>query len=379
MATTIKEKRPASASATTDSIAIDNVATKTTLVGLDLGTNRSCLIASDLDSKKVTSKHLIPTVVGYAKEGLLDGILPDDSPIHFGDSALKYRLHLQMKRPLAAGVIEDKSAARDFALHLRELIAQDEKAETRAVIGVPARADMPAREAVRDAVTGVFDKVILIPEPFLAALGFRDETQLANSDYVDPVVNSLFIDIGGGSTDLCVIQGYYPQADDQISIPFAGDAIDAIIAAEIEQVYPDNGLSMDRIRALKELHSYVGSAAKPITVDVNIGGKLRKIEVGEAIHTACNTLLEKIFTAVKTLIAKAEADSIPGLLQNIIITGGGSGITHLAEALEGKLLAEGYDAPRVNVAGDNYKEFVARGALKAARHARERQWQNLIG
>lgn len=376
MATSTIQKNTAGTSAVTQS---ETVATKTTLIGLDLGTNRSCLITSDLATNKKTTQCLIPTIVGYAKEGLLDGILPGDSPIHFGESAQKHRLHLKIVRPLAAGVVDDKSAARDFALHLRKLITPDEHTETRAVIGVPARADMIARENVRDAVTGVFDKVILIPEPFLAALGFRDEKRLGDTDYVDPVVNSLFIDIGGGSTDLCVIQGYYPQADDQISIPFAGDAIDQMIATEIEHVYPNNGLTMDKIRSLKEEHSYIGESAKAITVDVNIGGKLRTIEIGEALFNACNTLLEKIFIEVKALIAKAETDSIPGLLQNIIITGGGSGVSNLAETLEKMLLAEGFDAPSVTVAGDNYKEYVARGALKAARHARDRQWQKLIG
>ncbi|MFW6354753.1 MAG: rod shape-determining protein, partial [Verrucomicrobiota bacterium] len=322
---------------------------------------------------------LVPTVVGYAKEGILDGILPDDSPIHFGQVAQRYRLHLRMVRPLSAGVIRDKAAARDFALHLRELISEHHEGETRAVIGVPARADMTARENVRDALTGVFDKVILIPEPFLAALGYRDESQLGAADYVDPVVNSLFIDIGGGSTDLCVVQGYYPQADDQISIPFAGDAIDEMIAAELQQVYPDNGLSPDKIRKLKEQHSYVGTDLRQLTVDANIGGKLRKLDIGEPVGNACNALLDRIFSAVKALIAKAETDSIPDLLQNIIVTGGGAGIDQLGEQLEQRLVAEGFDAPKVRVVGDDYKEYVARGALKAARHARERQWQKLIG
>jgi len=376
---TSTQKKNAEASATTETQSPNAVRSSTLLIGLDWGTNRTCVLSSPEGAKKNTFSKLIPTIVGYAKEGILDGILPDDSPVHFGEIAQRYRLHLKMVRPLSAGVIRDKAAARDFALHLRELLTESHQGETRAVIGVPARADMTARENVRDAVTGVFDKVILIPEPFLAALGYRDENKLGSDDYVDPVVNSLFIDIGGGSTDLCVIQGYYPQSDDQVSIPFAGDAIDEMIANELQQVYPDNGLSQDKIRAFKEVHSYVGEANRQISVDVNIGGKLRKLEIGEAVGTACNTLVDKIFNAVKALIAKAEPDSIPDLLQNIIVTGGGAGIENLATELEKRLVAEGFDAPRVRIVGDDYKEYVARGALKAAQHARERQWQKLIG
>jgi len=32
----------------------------------------------------------------------------------------------------------------------------------------------------------------------------------------------------------------------------------------------------------------------------------------------------------------------------------------------------------VRVVGENYKQYVARGALKAARQAKESQWQQLI-
>lgn len=355
-----------------------NRPTSALLVGLDWGTNRSCLLASWQDQTESAVNELIPTLVGYAKEGVLEGILPDDSPIHFGKVAQKYRLHLKTVRPLFAGVIQDKNAARDFALHLREKIADLSCEESRAVIGVPARADHAARENVREAVTGVFDKVILIPEPFLAALGYRDEKQLGSDEYVDPVANSLFIDIGGGSTDLCVIQGYYPQAEDQISIPFAGDAIDALFATELERVYPNNGLSVDRLRAIKEEHAYVGDAVKEITIEVNVAGKKRKLEIGAALATACNRLLDQIHEAVKELIVKADSDSIPQLMQNIILTGGGAGTKNLAAELERRLKNEGFDGPSVQVVGDNYKEYVARGALKAARRAQERQWQKLI-
>src|SRR5690606_13758007 len=96
--------------------------TNALLVGLDWGTNRSCLLACREDSTETAVSRLIPTVVGYARDGILEGILPDDSPIHFGEVVQKYRLHLRTVRPLVAGVIRDKTAARDFALHLRELI-----------------------------------------------------------------------------------------------------------------------------------------------------------------------------------------------------------------------------------------------------------------
>ena len=197
----------------------------------------------------------IPTVVGFVPENVLEGVIPNNATTLFGRQALKYRHHLNVVRPLKGGVIHDLPAATLFAQHLRSLLPSD-CTEVRAVIGVPASSDVAARENVRTAVQGVFDKVIFVPEPFLAALGYRDESRLSDADYKDPVLNSLYIDIGAGSTDVCLVQGHYPTVDDQLSAPFAGDAVDQIILDSVLATYPDSGLTLSRIREIKEKHSY---------------------------------------------------------------------------------------------------------------------------
>jgi rod shape-determining protein MreB len=80
----------------------------------------------------------------------------------------------------------------------------------------------------------------------------------------------------------------------------------------------------------------------------------------------------------RNLIARANPDTVAELLQNIIVTGGGSLIKGFGPALQAKLAAEGFAAPKVTILGENYKVYVAKGALKAARHAKERQWQTLL-
>ena len=297
----------------------------------------------------------------------------------FGEQALKHRLHLRLVQPMINGVINDLSASRDFAKHLRSLIEPPAGAELRAVIGLPANAERAARENLRQAVAGVFDRVILIPEPFLAALGYRDDSRLSTPDYVDPVQNSLFVNIGGGTTDVCMIQGYYPTADDQVSEAFAGDKVNVMLNEAIRKTYPDSVLSHHKIREIKEQHSYVGKLDKPIFVSVVVGGKMRRLDVGEQIGEACTELLNRILELVKTQIARASSDSVSELLQNIILTGGGSRIRCLDTELQRLLTEEGYEQPRVKVVGERYKEFVAVGALKAARQAKETQWQQLIG
>ncbi len=111
---------------------------------------------------------------------------------------------------------------------------------------------------------------------------------------------------------------------------------------------------------------------------VLIGGKSHTLDLGETIGRACNRLLEKIYPAVTALIARASSESVAQLLQNIVITGGGSRIRGLDTVLQQKLTEDGFESPKVRLAGPDYKRFVAIGALKAARSAREDQWQHLL-
>jgi rod shape-determining protein MreB len=175
------------------------------------------------------------------------------------------------------------------------------------------------------------------------------------------------------------VQGYFPTSEDQLSIPFAGDAIDEILHEELNRVYPNNGLSRHKVREIKEAHAYVGASRKPLEVKVIMGGKAHTIELGDTIARACNALIDRIYPTITTLISRASSDSVVALLQNIIITGGGSQIRGIDAVLQKKLMDDGYEAPKVKLVGNDYKRYVAIGALKAARAARENQWQVLLG
>lgn len=353
--------------------------TKTVLAGFDFGTNKSCILAGSAGHSDITVSKVVPTVVGYVKDGIVDGIVAGNRSILFGDDALQNALHVRLIAPMEHGVVVNHDAARDFLKQIRSLADPSGNAEIRAVIGVPANATEPSREDMRRCAFGIFDRILLIPEPFLAALGYRDDSRLGQPHYIDPVVNSLFIDIGGGTSDLCLVQGYFPGPDDQISIPFAGDAIDHLLQEDLNRIYPNNGLSHLKVRELKENHGYVGPSRKPLDVKVIIGGKAHTLELGDVLARAGNALIDKIYPALTALIQRASSDSVVTLLQNIIITGGGSQIKGIDTLLQRKLVDDGFEAPRVRVAGQDYKRYVALGALKAARAARENQWQVLLG
>jgi rod shape-determining protein MreB len=350
------------------------------LVGLDWGTNTSCLMAKPQGSEPVRVREQVPTVVGYVPENVIEGVIPNNASILYGRDALKYKLHVQVVRPMQGGVISDLPAATLFAEHLGSLLPRSDDTEVRAVIGMPASSDIAARENVRTAMQNVFDKVIFVPEPFLAALGCRDESRLSEADYKDPVLNSLYIDIGAGSTDVCLVQGHYPTVDDQLSAPFAGDAVDQIILDGALATYPDCGLTLNRVREIKEKHSYVlaDDASTPAIATVMVGGKPCKLDVTRQIGAGCEALLSKVFEMTRELITRADPDSVSELLQDVIVTGGGSLIKGFGVALQTKLIEEGFENVRVTVLGENYKDYVARGALKVASQAKDRHWQTLI-
>ena len=376
--TTATLEKPASSNPVVSTAAARRPDRKVNLIGFDLGTNKSCILASQAGANDIALSKIVPTVVGYVKDGIVDGIIAGNASILYGEDAVKNFLHVNLVAPLENGVVAHPDAARDFFRHMRTLVDPSATAELRAVIGVPANAEEAARENIRGCAAGVFDRVLLIPEPFLAALGYRDDSRLNQPNYVDPVTNSLFVDIGGGTSDVCLIQGYFPSRDDQICIAFAGDAIDGLIQAEINRLYPGNGISRQTVREIKEAHSYVGAIRKPTDVKVIIGGKARILELGETIGQACNTLLDRIYPALTTLITRASSDSVVQLLQNIVITGGGSQIRGIDTVLQKRLADDGYEAPKVRLAGQDYKRYVAMGAYKAARAARENQWQHVL-
>lgn len=346
------------------------------IAGIDLGTNTSCIQAVDASTGNEICNQVVPTIVGYAESGILAGILPDNSAELYGEEALANELHLRISRPIKNGVIDDLEAAAKFAGHLRELIDPSGKATIHAIIGVPSNTAADAKENVQKAVSGIFDAAIILPEPFLAANGFRDESRLNEPGYMDPVKNSLFIDIGAGTTDYCIIQGYFPSPEDQLSISVAGDDVDNHLENGLAETYPDTRISSNKIREYKEKYSYVGEPQYGMKVRVPVAGKPRTIDVGKQVGEACNMLLDEVFESLEKVIPMARPDSVFEMLQNIILTGGGSMIKNMPEELQRLLLESGYENPRVHVAGEDFKVFVANGALKVAQAVKPEQWAN---
>lgn len=351
-------------------------ATRTPLkVGIDLGTNTSVFQISDNgDSVKVERDHVL-SVVGFPKAGIIPGILPTDSNVIFGAEALDLRIHLDLKWPLKMGFVEDVPVCKLLTQHMRKLIDAGGERKLWGVVGAPANSTPQRQKDLRATMVGVLERLVIVPEPFLAAMGLREDPGFKESrSEVDPTKHSLIVDVGAGTTDLCLVRGYYPTEEDQVSFPRAGDFIDERLEQQVRQRYPDLNLTRVTLTQLKEENSYVGGEVREASIKVYVDGRPRKLDFGELIHDACEALIPDIVEGVKTLLKQCDSDSTEKVLQNIILTGGGSQIVGICERVQEALRGDGYDEAVTHKPSD-YKHLVARGALKIAENVREDQWQ----
>lgn len=347
-----------------------------TYVGIDLGTNTTFMTGSIGKKPDEMFEFKIPTIVGEIPHDSVLGIFDTDSGPLIGEDAVRESDYLNIRRPLSEGVISDIEATGIFfnAIHARVSRLSPER-PVYAVIGIPATTTEKDRLAVSDACRGIFEGFILAPEPFLAALGFRDDSRLRSVGYHDPVRNSLIIDIGAGTTDLCLIQGRYPTDKDTLTFPVAGDWIDEQLMKSLKSHYPTFDLSIDDIRRIKEEHAAVQKKTVA-TSEVMIKGKKKVIDVSEALSDSISKLLDQIFESVVRMIESAPSRMSEVLVKNIILTGGGSQIRHLDKALQDRLTKYGFESPECRAVGGDYWRLVGTGAYKFAVSAPREQWMS---
>lgn len=317
---------------------------------------------------------MVPTIVGYSKRGILPGILPKDATKLFGQQAIEYRLHLDLKWPLKCGHVFDVDTGRDFVSYLCSSMDPNGEYDLWAVIGAPANSTPDKVKLIRSVASGHFARMLVVPEPFLAAMGRRDDASVGKPGYNDPTKHSLIVDIGAGTTDLCIVRGYYPEAEDEVSYDIAGDAVDEALRTGIQRRYPDLQLSRVTVTQLKEKYSFVGDRRKEAMVKLYVDGKPKMLDIAGLVREACEILVTPILAGIKKLLRRCDSDTAESILQNIIVAGGGSQVVGLSETIQDVLRGEGYDCA-TTITPPDYKRLVAIGALKVAENVRDDQWQ----
>jgi rod shape-determining protein MreB len=332
---------------------------KKLFVGIDLGTSKTAILASN------GYKGEIPTMVGWPKDMIAQKLIKKD--ILFGDEALKMRLSLDMCKPLEKGILKDdekeKKAARELLGHAINLARKGKgDSEIFAIVGAPAQTDHINKTTLLEVSREITDNMMVVSEPFAVSYA----TGLMN--------NSLIIDMGAGTIDLCRMHGTFPDPSDEISLNKAGDHIDQEIHDRIMNSYKGAGISMNMVQRWKEEFGFVGTPKKRIEVLVPLDGKDKNIDITEEIRGGCESIMDDIINAIKGLISSYDPDFQSEIKKNILLAGRLSRLSGLKEYLEGRLSSLG--DVRISLVEDHVFTG-ARGCMVLAQEMPQEHWNQL--
>jgi rod shape-determining protein MreB len=336
---------------------------ETLCVGIDLGTSRSSISASNGE------RYVIDSYVGWPVDMVARKLVKKQ--VLVGREALDNRSMLELRRPLERGVMKegsqkDEEAVQELLRHLVSLVGLKQKSKSRpkvrAVVGVPAEAFRGSKQRLRTVMDGVAESVMLVSEPFAVAYG------------MEALLHALVVDIGAGTADFCVMQGRYPTEEDQRTLPNAGDWIDEQLSKLVAERYPDAQFSIHMIREWKEKWSFVGQPKGRVMVTTPIRGKATELDITDEMRNACESILPPLTETMIDLLSKVTPDYQENVRNNVILAGGTSLISGLAEAVQ-KALAE-LGGGRVTVVKDPV--FAGSdGGLAIARDASPSDWEKL--
>lgn len=331
-------------------------------VGIDLGTSRSAISASNGE------RFVVDSFVGWPLDMVARKVLKRD--VLIGHEAVANRTMLDLHRPLERGLLKEGSekdveAVRELLKHLLRLVGVNGKsdaANVRAVVGVPAAALRTNKQYLRNSMKGIVDSLLIVSEPFAVAYG------------LDALLHTLIIDIGAGTTDFCVMKGRYPTEEDQRTLTIAGDTIDAQLLKLMEERYPQANVTLFMVRDWKEKFSFVGEPKAPVVVTAPVKGVPTEMDITSEMKAACEAVVAPTVETMLDLLAKVEPEFQERVRNNIILSGGGGLIHGLAQALEDALKAVGGGKVR---ATDDPVFIGSDGGLALASDAPEGDWEKL--
>ncbi len=332
-------------------------------IGIDLGTSRTSVTCSNGVRETVWS------YVGYPKDHVAMKALGGRSVI-YGKEAVENRMSVDLVRPLAGGSIkkrdgrdtaEMKRALRDLLEHSIGLANIPATSTIYAVIGAPAEASVEGKAAIVEAATEFVDSAIVCSEPFAVAYG------------LDFLNDTLVIDIGAGTTDLCRVHGTMPGAEDQRTHEVGGDSIDVEFSKLITEKFPTAQHSINMVREVKEKFASVSRNMDSVKVELPVAGKPMEFDLTECCYEACYSLVPPTVAALQDLIATYDPEFQAKMRSNILLGGGGSQIKGLGLAIE-EALSE-YGGGKVTTV-EEPQYAGSNGALKIALDMPEEYWKN---
>lgn len=341
-------------------------------VGMDLGTYKTSVASSR------GVRDVVPSAVGWPRDHIARTMLGRD--VVFGKDIIEQRLALTVVRPFergvlkyadakAAGVPRDqiekhKEAARLLVEHAVSLTKPPKDALVYGVIGAPSRASVQNKSVLLEAARTAFDAVMIVSEPFTIAYGMNRLT------------DTLVIDIGAGTIDICPIFGTFPADEDQITLTVGGDYIDDAFAKGLAKAHPEAQVSPHMLREIKEKFGFVHDVNEKAIVTLPCAGKPKQYDVTACLKEACLVMVPPIVQAVREMVARFDPEFQSRMLNNIVLGGGGSQLKGLDRMIEDAL--QEYGGAKVKKVYDACFAGAV-GALKLAMSMPGDCWTSLRG
>ena len=341
-------------------------------VGMDLGTFKTSVASS------TGLRDELLSAVGWPKDHFARTLLGRD--VVFGKDLIEHRLALDVVRPFEKGVLKynnikecgvrpqdvkkHQEAARLLVDHAVALTRPPKGLPVYGVIGAPSRATIANKQVILEAAQGAFDAVMIVPEPFTIAYS------------MNRLSDTLVVDIGAGTIDLCPIYGSFPSEEEQVTIPVGGDFIDENFTERLRQTYPEAQFSRNMVREIKEKYGFVHDVNEKVVVSLPVNGKPTPFDVTAPLRDACRSIIEPIVKGLRELIGRFDPEFQHRMLQNIVLGGGGSQLRGLDRVIEGAMTA--YGGAKVRRVGDAIFAGAV-GALKLAMGMPADSWKRLQG
>ncbi len=339
-------------------------------IGVDFGTFKTSAACSN------GRREMLPTAVGWPKDHVARTMLGRD--VIFGKEIQDFRLALNVVRPFERGVLKyveqseadmdgtksdaHKEAAKLMLEHVVSQMRPTADQPIYGVIGAPSRASIKNKQVLLDAAKDAFDAVVIVSEPFTIAYGMNQ------------LNDTLVVDIGAGTIDLCPMFGTYPAEEDQVTLSLGGDMVDEAFLNNMHEAYPEVQITANMAREIKEKFGFVHDLNEKAIVTLTAKGRPKQYDVTQPLKDACNTIVQPIVEGLYEVIAKLDPEYQRRMLNNILLGGGGSQLRGLDNLIEQGLKELG--GGKVTKVYDSVFAG-ASGALKLAMNMPLEYWQTM--